>query len=211
MKDFSRRLEICCLAPDLSSDLLDEKIEWLKEKKGSGLIVPSFWVKKVARELEQSDFSIGVVVGFPFGFQQTVTKVQEAKDAIAHGVMEVMVTFHHSAFSSGMNWPKIEVAQLAKICHEESCFLSVIIEPEWIPSEEKLIEAVMICQDAGADFIVLGTGLFHTLPGLKLIGELRSQLSSQIGLKLLVKTLEGHAIENYFKAGVDKICLDYID
>lgn len=204
----SRRLEITALSPTLSAVSLDSKLSLLKSQKASGIILPSFWLKKAVRELEGFDVSIVTVVGFPFGNQHTSVKVHEAKLAIEEGCTELLLVFHHSAFASGMTWPKIEVAQLAKLAHEEGCLLSIMIEPEWITSEDEVLVAARMAQEAGADFIALGTGIYPSLPSIELITKLRADLSSQVGIKLLAKEIEPQLFHQFFTAGVDLIGLD---
>ena len=109
-----------------------------------------------------------------------------------------------TAFQSGMNWPKIEIAQISKICHEEERILKVIIETANLnPSQIK--EACLICQDAGADYVKTSTGFASRGASVEDIQLMRESLASHVGIKASggIKTLD-FAID-LIKAGADRI------
>ena len=169
-----------------------------------GVCVPPFWVKKVKRDLEGEDIQVVTVIGFPFGFEDTATKIAETKEAIKNGADELDLVWSQTAFHSGMNWPKIEIAQLAKICHEEERIVKVIIETAYLNSDQ-IREACKICQDAGADFVKTSTGYAPSGAKVEDIVLMRQLLPSTLGIKASggIKTLEG-ALE-LIKAGADRI------
>lgn len=169
-----------------------------------GVCVPPFWVKKVKRELGEEDIQVVTVIGFPFGFQDTASKVFEVKESIKQGADELDLVWSQTAFHSGMNWPKIEIAQISNICHEEERILKVIIETAYL-SPEQIREACLICQDAGADFVKTSTGYAPKGAQIEDILLMRETLPSQIGIKASggIKTLD-FALE-LIKSGADRI------
>lgn len=169
-----------------------------------GVCVPSFWVKKVKRDLKGEDIQVVTVIGFPFGFEDTSTKVAETREAIKNGADELDLVWSQTAYHSGMSWPKVEIAQVAKICHEEERILKVIIETAYLNSAQ-IREACLICQDAGADYVKTSTGYAPTGAKVEDIKMMREVLPSAIGIKASggVKTLE-FALE-LIKAGADRI------
>lgn len=174
------------------------------EEQFIGVCIPPFWVKKVKRELGEEDIQIVTVIGFPFGYQDTASKVFETTESIKQGADELDLVWSQTAFHSGMNWPKIEIAQIAKICHEEERILKVIIETAYL-SQEQIREACLICQDAGADFVKTSTGYAPKGAQVDDIKLMRKTLSSQTGIKASggIKILE-FALE-LIKAGADRI------
>src|SRR5690606_7311101 len=122
------------------------------------------------------------VIGFPFGYSDTATKVFETKEAIQQGADELDLVWSQTAYHSGMNWPKIEMAQIAKICHEEERILKVIIETANL-NEKQLIEACLICQDSGVDFVKTSTGYASSGAKIEDIRLMRETLSSSVGIK----------------------------
>lgn len=204
MKNLNRFLESTLLKPTMTGRdveaLVAEAIEW----QFVGVCVPSFWVKKVKRELRDQDIQVVTVLGFPFGFEDTATKVAEAQEAIKNGADELDLVWSQTAFHSGMNWPKIEIAQLSKICHEEERLLKVIIETAYL-SKDQIREACLICQEAGADYVKTSTGYAPTGAKVEDIQLMRETLSSGVGIKASggIKTLD-FALE-LIQAGADRI------
>jgi deoxyribose-phosphate aldolase len=204
MNNFNRYLESTVLKPTMTGEDVDQLVREALEEQFVGVCVPSFWVKKVARDLKDEDIQTVTVIGFPFGFEDTASKVAETKEAIKNGADELDLVWSQTAYHSGMNWPKIEIAQIAKLCHEEERILKVIIETAYL-SPKQIQEACLICQDAGADFVKTSTGYAPSGAKVEDIQLMRKTLSSQTGIKASggVKTLD-FAIE-LIRAGADRI------
>lgn len=188
----------------MSGDEVDGLIRDAIDEQFIGICIPPFWVKKVKRELAEEDVQIVTVIGFPFGYQDTASKVFEAIESIKQGADELDLVWSQTAFHSGMNWPKIEIAQIAKICHEEERILKVIIETAYL-NREQIREACLICQDAGADFVKTSTGYAPKGAQEDDIKLMRKTLSSQTGIKASggIKTLD-FALA-LIKAGADRV------
>jgi deoxyribose-phosphate aldolase len=204
MKNLNRYLESTLLRANMTDKDLDLLLRDAIEEQFVGVCVPPFWVKKTKRELQLEDIQVVTVIGFPFGFEDTATKVAETKEAIKQGADELDLVWSQTAFHSGMNWPKIEIAQIAKICHEEERTLKVIIETAYL-SHGQIREACLICQDAGADYVKTSTGYAPSGAKVEDIRLMREVLPSIVGIKASggIKTLE-FALE-LIAAGADRI------
>ncbi|HAH36497.1 MAG TPA: deoxyribose-phosphate aldolase [Algoriphagus sp.] len=204
MNKLNRYLESTLLKPTMTGKEVDLLVQDAIEEQFVGVCVPPFWVKKVSRELEKEDIQTVTVIGFPFGFQDTASKVAETKEAIKQGADELDLVWSQTAYHSGMNWPKIEIAQIAKICHEEERILKVIIETAYLNADQ-IQEACLICQDAGADFVKTSTGYASSGAKVEDIQLMRQTLSSQTGIKASggIKTLE--FAKELIAAGADRI------
>jgi deoxyribose-phosphate aldolase len=204
MKNLNRFLESTVLRPTMTDRDVDRLIADAIEEQFVGVCIPSFWVKKAKRELSGQDIQVVTVIGFPFGFEDTATKVAETKEAIRQGADELDLVWSQTAFHSGMNWPKIEIAQIAKLCHEEERILKVIIETAYL-SPSQIREACLICQDAGADYVKTSTGYAPTGAKTEDIALMREVLPSAVGIKASggIKTLD-FALE-LIQAGADRI------
>jgi deoxyribose-phosphate aldolase len=200
----NRYLESTLLKPTATDREIDLLINEAIEAQFIGVCVPPFWVKKAKRELQDQDIQVVTVIGFPFGFEATETKVAEAKTAIQNGADELDVVWSQTAFHSGMSWPKIELAQLAKLCHESERILKVIIETAYL-SAAQIQEACLICQDAGADFVKTSTGYAPYGARVEDISLMRQVLPSTIGIKASggIKNLE--LAMALIQAGADRI------
>lgn len=204
MKNFNRYLETTLLQATMTSDQLDLLIKDAIEEQFVGICVPPFWLKKVKRELKEEDIQLVTVIGFPLGYTDTATKVFETKEAIKQGADELDLVWSQTSYHSGMNWPKIEIAQIAKLCHEEERILKVIIETANL-SESQIQEACLICQDAGADYVKTSTGFASRGASVEDIHTMRATLSSHVGIKASggIKSLD-FAIQ-LIEAGADRI------
>lgn len=200
----NRYLESTLLKPTLTDKEVDLLVLEAVEEQFVGVCVPPFWVKKVKRELREEDIQVVTVIGFPFGYEKTETKVAQLKTALTDGADELDMVWSQTAFHSGMTWPKIEIAQLAKICHQEERVLKVIIETAYL-TPSQIQEACIICQDAGADFVKTSTGFAPHGATLEDIALMRETLPSTVGVKASggIKTLE-FALD-LIQAGADRI------
>lgn len=204
MIQFNRYLESTLLKPTMTGAEVDQLVKDAIEGQFIGVCVPPFWVKKVHRELEGQDIQVVTVIGFPFGYQDTATKVFETKEAIKNGADELDLVWSQTAFHSGMNWPKIEIAQISKVCHDEDRALKVIIETAYL-SQEQIREACLICQDSGVDFVKTSTGYASSGAKVEDILLMRESLSSNVGIKASggIKTLD-FAL-SLIEAGADRL------
>jgi deoxyribose-phosphate aldolase len=183
---------------------IDQLVREAREEQFIGICVPPFWVKKVKRDLRDEDIQVVTVVGFPFGYESTEAKVAQLKAAIKEGADELDVVWSQTAFHSGMSWPKIELAQLSKICHEEERILKVIVETAYL-SPAQLQEACAICVDAGADYVKTSTGYAPHGAKVEDVVLMRQYLPSTVGIKASggIKTLE--LALALIQAGADRI------
>lgn len=198
-----RYIEYTLLKPDMTHHQVDKLVAEAIEYNFLGVCVPPFWVKKAARDLQGSKVKLVTVVGFPFGYQMTETKLAEAELAIKDGADEIDLVWSLSAYKSEMIWPKIEVAKMAKLCHEAGKVLKVIIETPLLTNEE-ITEASRICADAGADFVKTATG-FNGPAKVHHVELMRKAVPESVGIKASagIKTLE--QMEAMINAGAERI------
>ena len=204
MPKLNRYLESTLLKPTVTEREIDQLVREAREEQFMGICIPHFWVKKAKRELRDEDIQVVTVVGFPFGYESTEAKVAQLKDAIKNGADELDVVWSQTAFHSGMSWPKIELAQLSKICHEEERILKVIVETAYL-SPAQLRDACAICVDAGADYVKTSTGYAPYGARVEDVELMRQVLPSTVGVKASggIKTLE-QALA-LIKAGADRL------
>ncbi len=200
----NRYLESTLLKPMVTEREIELLIADAIAEQFIGICVPPFWVKKVKRDIGDEDVQVVTVIGFPFGYELTAAKVAEAHAAIEGGADELDVVWSQSAFHSGMSWPKIELAQLAKVAHDSEKILKVIIETAYL-SPAQIQEACLICQDAGADFVKTSTGYAPSGAKVEDIQLMRQVLPSTVGIKASggIKTLD-QALA-LIQAGADRL------
>ncbi|AWW31126.1 deoxyribose-phosphate aldolase [Echinicola strongylocentroti] len=204
MNSINTYLEHTQLSPVLTDQQVNQLIKDAHKYQFAGVCIPPFWVKKVKRELGDSSVQVVTVVGFPLGYQMTETKVYETTKAIENGADEIDVVWSLSAFKSGMNWPKIELAKLSSVCHEAGRLLKVIVETAYLDGDE-LVAACKICADAGVDFVKTSTGFASSGAQLEDVKLMREVLPAQVGIKASggIKTLD--QAKAFVQAGADRI------
>ncbi|PSL03480.1 deoxyribose-phosphate aldolase [Cecembia rubra] len=204
MKNIERYIEQTILKPLTVDADIEGLVQDAKKFGFVGICVPPFWVKKAKREIGDAPIQLVTVVGFPLGYNMTETKVYETEQAIKDGADEIDVVWSITAFKAGMNWPKIELARLAKLCHEHERILKVIIETAYL-NEEEIIQACKICAEAGVDYVKTSTGFAPEGAQEGHIKLMRENLPSSVGIKASggIKTYE-QAVR-MIKAGADRI------
>lgn len=204
MTSLARFIEHTLLRPNALDREIDKLVAEAKEYGFVGVCVPPFWVKRASREIGSSDVQLVTVVGFPFGYQMTEVKLEEARLALRDGAHEIDMVMNISSFLSGFNWTKIDIVKMAQLCHEHQAMLKVIIETALL-TEEQIKTATLLCKDAGADFVKTSTGYASEGAKVEHIKLMRSVLPSSVGVKASggIKTYE-QALA-LIEAGADRI------
>ncbi len=204
MEDLKSKIELT----NLKSSIVDQDVEFLiqagYEKNFLGICIPPFWVKKAARDIGSRELRLITVVGFPFGFQRTESKIKEVELAVEDGVDEVDLVWSITAFKAGMNWPKIELAKAAQTCHKNGIPLKVIIETALLEDEE-IKEASKICSDSGADFVKTSTGFSTRGASVRDIEIIKESIPSTVGIKASGGINNRDFAEELVKAGASRI------
>jgi len=204
MKNIERYIEQTVLKPLTVDADIENLIAEAKRYGFVGVCVPPFWVKKAKREIGEAPIQLVTVVGFPLGYNMTETKVYETELAIQNGADEIDVVWSITAYKSEMNWPKIELARLAQVCHDHEKFLKVIIETAYLTDQE-IVQACKICAEAGVDYVKTSTGFAPEGANEHHIRLMRANLPSSVGIKASggIKTYEKAA--KLIAAGADRI------
>lgn len=111
--------------------------------------------------IQGSETLLCVVLDFPFGSSQSLTKVQQCRDIIhAGGIFEIdMVANYGRIKSRDFDYVSEEIRQVSEICHQNHVGLKVIVETDALTQEEAG-EALECCVKGRADFIKTSTGYF---------------------------------------------------
>ena len=182
MKNLQRYIEHTNLKPTIDAYAVEQLTAEAVEQQFVGLCVPPFWVKKVRRDLGESDIQLVTVAGFPLGYHMTETKLEEIKVALRDGVDEIDLVMNVSALKAQMPWVKVEFAKCAKLVHEQERILKVIIETAYL-NEKELELACRWCADAGVDFVKTSTGFAPEGAKVEIIRRMRELLPSNVGIK----------------------------
>ena len=144
----------------LAADARKEKIEALcKEAYQHGfasVCVNSCWVSMAAKLLEGTEVKVCTVVGFPLGAMDSVSKADEARNAVRNGADEIDMVINIGFLKSGMYDEVLDdIREVRKATEGKT--LKVIIETCLLTDEEKR-KACELSEEAGADFVKTSTG-----------------------------------------------------
>ena len=212
MSKLASVIERTVLHPTLRIEVLDKAIQEAIQFNLAGLCVPPFWVKKTKRDLESHPLTLATVVGFPFGYQRTESKLAEIETALQDGATDLQVSLNTSAlFSPSASWIKIELAKCATAVHARQATLTVIIEGSLL-EDEQIRDCCKASADAGADFIKNASGFLTgplvTSSLLHQITLFRNYIPSTVGLKACGKIHSHSEAAQILKVGAEKICID---
>ena len=204
MLKLNRFIEHTALKPTLTDKDIDKLIEEAIEYEFLGICVPTFWVKKAKREIRNHGIQLVTVVGFPLGYQMTENKLDEIKLAIENGANELDVVMNISAFKSGMPWVKTELAKCAQLVHDNDCLMKVIIETAYL-SEDEIVKASLMCQDAGTDFVKTSTGFAPAGAKAEHIKLIRATINSNVGVKASGGIRDYSTAISMIESGADRL------
>ena len=128
----------------------------------ASVIVPPSMVRAAAETLRGGDVKVGTVVSYPFGTDETVSKVGMTRAVIAAGARELDVVMNVSALLSGR--PGMARADLGAVVDaardstSAHVMVRAVVEAPLL-GERLLRRACQVASIAGADFVVTATGL----------------------------------------------------
>lgn len=192
------------LKPDLTEQEIDRMVSEAIEFGFHGVCVPPFWVKRARREVGNSGIQVITVAGFPLGYSLTETRLDEISRVIDLGADEVDIVWNFSAYRSGMQWCKIDIARCTQAVHARQRIIKVILETSLL-TENEIKEGCQICADAGADFVKTSTGFMGGGAEEKQIRLMRKILPANVGIKASGGIKKVEQAMNLIRAGADRI------
>lgn len=133
--------------------------------------------------LAGTNVKIGTVAGFPSGRFSSAAKKAEIMEAAKHGADEVDVVANYAELIAGnAMFVESELKQLVETAHDMGVLLKVIVETCYL-SEQQRLDALKICEAAGADFIKTSTGFGSAGATVEQIAQWKANRQGNIKLK----------------------------
>jgi deoxyribose-phosphate aldolase len=156
-EQFAKTIDNTLLRPTSTRDEVRHLCEESAARHFASVCILPCWVGAAARALSGTDVKVCTVTAFPYGASTKLSKVYEAKNAVANGAQEIDVVMNLARFKSGDYDAVLEDLRGVADAVRGAALLKVIIETCYLSGEE--IEAASkIVQDAGADFVKTSTG-----------------------------------------------------
>lgn len=141
-----------------------------------------FWVPLAAQVLKNTQVCVGTVIGFPLGAVSTASKVQEAREAVDNGAVEIDMVVNIGALISGqINTVGGDIQAVVKAV-EGRALVKVILETCFLTPEEK-ITGCRLAVEAGAQFVKTSTGFGPGGATVEDIALFRQTVGPDMGVK----------------------------
>ncbi len=194
--EIAKMIDHSLLKPFLTDAEIIEGCELAHRYHVASVCVRPSDVKLAAEVLKESDVLVTTVIGFPHGTTTTHTKLEEAKEAIANGAVELDVVINIGKLKSGqLEYVKNDLETVTLYAHSVDVKIKVIFENCYL-SDDEIIKACEICNEVGVDWVKTSTGFGTSGATDKDLKLMRKYSKPEIQIKAAggVRTLE-RAIE----------------
>lgn len=192
IKPFNRYFDHTLLKPEASQKDILKICRDAVYYKFASVCVNGCYVSFAAKQLKGSDVKVSAVSGFPLGAMSTDVKYYEIKDYLTNGAGEIDMVINIGALKDGKyDYVKEEITSLSKLCHEHKATLKVILET-CLLSEEEIINACIISEKSGADFVKTSTGFSTGGATTEHVRLMKKTVGSNVQIKASggIRTLE---------------------
>jgi len=205
MNELARAIDHTLLKPNCTdSDIL--KICQEANTYGfASVCVPPTFVSLAKKNTDES-VAVCTVIGFPFGYNETGTKIAAIRKAVESGADELDVVVNISKVKSA-DWESIknEVDQLVTIIKSKyNKVLKLILETAYLADDE-LATLCQICNDFGVDFAKTSTGYAPEGADLEQVKLMRKLLNEKVKIKASGGIGNRSEAEAFIAAGASRI------
>ena len=170
--------------------------------KAASVCIPPCYVAK-AKAYVNDAMPICTVIGFPNGYQTTMVKLVETKEALANGADEIDMVINLCDVKNG-EWDKVahEIKALKHACGNR--ILKVIVETCYLTEAEK-VQLCKIVTEAKADYIKTSTGFGSAGATVEDVALFRKECGTDVKIKAAggIRTVED--AENMLSAGANRL------
>ena len=179
-------------------NICDEAIEL----HTASVCIPPCYVAPV-KEKYGDALKICTVIGFPLGYNTTVTKIFETENAILNGADEIDMVINIGFMKAG-NYDAVleEIRALRKSCHGR--ILKVIIETCYL-TEEEIIKAAEMVTAAGADYIKTSTGFGTAGATVENVKLMKENIGPEVKIKAAGGIRTKEALQEFMELGCDRV------
>ncbi|MBP3792017.1 MAG: deoxyribose-phosphate aldolase [Methanobrevibacter sp.] len=168
----------------ISEGEMKEFLEKAKELNFHSVVISPTYISLAKEILADTDIKIGSVVGFPLGFEDTESKVAEAKELINKGADEIEMVMNLSHLKDEKyDLIENEISKVKEAVGDK--ILKVVIESKALEDYEKA-NAAKAAEKSGADVIKNSTGfvspnhIFENVNDINLIQKYAPKIKIEI-------------------------------
>jgi len=146
------------LKPFLTDKEIEEGCRLADTYQVASVCVRPSDVKLALAVLQYSPVRVTTVIGFPHGTTTTHSKLEETKEAIANGAVELDVVIHIGKMKSGdYEYVKNDLEPIVTYAHANEVKVKIIFENCFLTDKE-IIKACEICNELEVDWVKTSTG-----------------------------------------------------
>jgi deoxyribose-phosphate aldolase len=149
----------------------------------AAVCVPPCYVHLAKEQTNNSNVKVATVIGFPFGYNSTLSKGQEIVNALENGADELDMVHNLAALKNG-DWKVLEEEMKAclELVHEKGKHLKVIVESGLLTDDE-LVKCCEVYTPLGIDFMKTSTGYAEVGATVHAVNIMRQHLPNTIEIK----------------------------
>jgi len=157
-QNIANRIDHTLLHPTATREAIQHLCREAQSYQFQAVCVPPLYVARAHDILKKTPVKVCTVIGFPLGYQHTSVKALEAQKAMNDGANEIDIVMNLAFFKSG-EYESVcnDLLPIVTIAQKQTVLTKVIIETSFLSEDEK-VEACLIVQNSGADFIKTSTG-----------------------------------------------------
>lgn len=192
------------LKPEATVEQIGNLCREAMDYQFKSVCINPFWVPLAAQVLKNTQVSVGAVIGFPLGAVSTTSKVQEAREAVDHGAVEVDMVINIGALKSGqLETVGGDILAVVKAVAGRA-LVKVILETCFLTPEEK-VTGCKLAVEAGADFVKTSTGFGPAGASVEDIALFRRTVGPNVGVKASGGIRDYETAAAMIEAGANRI------
>lgn len=196
-------IEHTLLTPLATPEAILQLCEEAVEQGFAAVCIPPVYVKLAATRLFGSDVTVGTVIGFPFGYDATTTKLSAVQEAIAQGAGELDLVLQQGLARAGeLELVAGEIRQI--VAAAGNLPVKVIIECCHLDNAAKR-QLTELIADAGAAYVKTSTGYAASGAELDDVRLLRQAAAGRIKIKAAGGIRDLDSCQQFLQAGADRI------
>lgn len=203
IRNLASYLDHTLLKADATKADIERVCAEAKAYQTASVCVNSCWTSLVAAQLKGSGVKTCVVVGFPLGAMDSISKAAEAKAAVLCGAEEIDMVIN-IGFVKGHDWDAAERDIAAVVGAAKPAIVKVILENCLLNDDEKR-HACEIAKRAGAAFIKTSTGFSTGGATVEDIALMRQTVGPDMGVKAAGGVRTRAQAEAMIAAGASRI------
>lgn len=193
------------LKPDATTEQVKQLCREAADYGFYAVCVNSSMVPTAVAALEGTDVKVASVIGFPLGACTTSSKVFETEEACKAGASEIDMVLHLGKMKEGdYTYVAADIAAVVWAASGYGAIVKVILETCQL-SDEEIVHACEIAEQAGAAFVKTSTGFSTGGASIRHVELMKQSVSEAVQVKASGGIRDYKTVMEMIEAGADRI------